>query len=341
MKPIYIFSSGRLARHQNTIVLETEEGKRFLPVEQVSELYVFGEVDLNKRFLEFVARDGILLHFFNRYGYYTGTFYPREYLASGALILRQVEHYLDQERRLVLARAFVRGSLRNIRTILLYYRRRGVAVQHALECIDQSLASLDHTVSPTALMALEGQAREAYYATWPSIIEAEFPFGPRTRRPPRDETNALISFGNSLLYTAVLAQIYQTHLDPRIGYLHETNFRRHTLNLDVATNFRRHTLNLDVAEIFKPVLVDRLIFRLINRGQLQRRHFVTGAEGVFLDDEGRKLVVEAWEQTLQETYRHPALNRSVSYRTTLRLELYKLEKHLLEEQCYVPFALRS
>lgn len=328
MKPVYVFSSGRLARHQNTIVLETEEGKRFLPVEQISELYVFGEVDLNKRFLEFVARAGILVHFFNRYGFYTGTFYPREHLMSGALILRQVEHYLDATRRLALARAFVQGSLRNIRTVLLYYCRRGVEVEEAIAATEQSLGTLEQADSPAALMALEGHAREAYYAVWPRIIDAEFPFGPRTRRPPRDETNALISFGNSLLYTAVLAQIYQTHLDPRIGYLHETNFRR-------------HTLNLDVAEIFKPVLVDRLIFRLVNRGQLQRRHFVTGAEGVFLDDDGRKLVVEAWEQTLQETYRHPVLNRSVSYRTTLRLELYKIEKHLLQEQPYVPFALRG
>ncbi|GBD19834.1 CRISPR-associated endonuclease Cas1 [bacterium HR28] len=328
MKPVYVFSSGRLSRHQNTIVLETDEGKRFLPIEQVSELYIFGEVDLNKRFLEFVAREGILLHFFNRYGYYTGTFYPREYLSSGALLLRQVEHYLDSTRRLTLARAFVRGALRNIRTVMLYYRRRNVDTQDALDIVERALVDLEQADSPAALMAVEGHAREAYYAVWPSIIDAEFPFGPRTRRPPRDETNALISFGNSLLYTAVLAQIYQTHLDPRIGYLHETNFRR-------------HTLNLDVAEVFKPVLVDRLIFRLVNRGQLQRRHFVTGAEGVFLDDDGRKLVVEAWEQTLQETYRHPVLNRSVSYRTTLRLELYKIEKHLLGEQSYVPFALRG
>lgn len=328
MKPVYIFSSGRLARHQNTIVLETDEGKRFLPIEQVSELYIFGEVDLNKRFLEFVASEGLLLHFFNRYGFYTGTFYPREHLMSGALILRQVEHYVDRDRRLVIAQAFVRGALRNIRTVLLYYRRRGVETQPAINVVEEALHNLEQAQSPAALMAVEGQAREAYYAVWPSIIEAEFPFGRRTRRPPRDETNALISFGNSLLYTAVLAQIYQTHLDPRIGYLHETNFRR-------------HTLNLDVAEVFKPALVDRLIFRLVNRGQVQRRHFITGAEGVFLNDEGRKLVVEAWEQSLQETYRHPVLNRSVSYRTTLRLELYKLEKHLLGEKPYIPYILRS
>lgn len=328
MKPVYLFSSGTLGRSQNTIVLETEGGKRYVPVEQVSELYCFGEVDLNKRFLEFLTAHGILLHVFNRYGFYSGTYYPREHLMSGCLLLRQAEHYLDGERRMALARAFVRGSLRNIRSVLSYYRRRGVMLDAALSEVERLAAGIDVAASPAALMAIEGNAREAYYAAWPVIIEAEFPFGPRTRRPPRDETNALISFGNSLLYTAVLGQIYQTHLDPRIGYLHETNFRR-------------HTLNLDVAEVFKPVLVDRLIFRLVNRGQLQRRHFVAGAEGVFLDEEGRRLFVEEWEKTLQETYRHPSLKRSVSYRTTLRLELYKLEKHLLGERQYAPFQLRS
>lgn len=328
MKPVYLFSSGTLARSQNTIVLESEDGKRYVPVEQVSELYCFGEVDLNKRFLEFMTQHGILVHFFNRYGYYAGTYYPREHLMSGHLVLKQAEHYLDVERRLALARAFAAGSLRNIRTVLAYYRRRGVPVDQALDSVERLAAGIGGAETPAAVMALEGNAREAYYAAWPQIIDAEFPFGPRTRRPPRDETNALISFGNSLLYTAVLGQIYQTHLDPRIGYLHETNFRR-------------HTLNLDVAEVFKPVLVDRLIFRLVNRGQLQRRHFVAGAEGVFLDDEGRRLFVQEWERTLQETYRHAKLNRSVSYRTTLRLELYKLEKHLIGEQVYAPFQLRA
>ncbi len=137
----------------------------------------------------------------------------------------------------------------------------------------------------------------------------------------------LVSFGNSLLYTAVLAQIYQTHLDPRIGFLHEANYRR-------------HSLNLDVAEVFKPVLVDRLIFRLVRRGQVKAGHFLREGDGVFLSEAGRRLVVEEWEKTLQTTYRHLTLRRSVSYRTTLRLELYKLEKHLIGEAPYVPYRLR-
>lgn len=89
-------------------------------------------------------------------------------------------------------------------------------------------------------MAVEGNAREIYYSAFDIIVDNEdFAFAKRTRRPPQNRLNALISFGNSLLYVTVLGEIYRTHLDPRIGFLH-------------ATNFRRFSLNLDVAEIFKP-----------------------------------------------------------------------------------------
>lgn len=325
-KPVYIFSSGRLSRLANTILLETEERKRHLPVEQVSELYLFGEVDLNKRFLEFMAQKGVLLHFFNRFGYYVGSFYPREHLLSGYLTLRQAEHYLDSRRRLVLAQKFVIGGLENIRRLLLKEAAKGRGVEEVLNLLEELLLRVEEAQSTSELMALEGRAREAYYGAWTALLGEEWALE-RSRRPPRDPINSLLSFANSLLYTSILAQIYQTHLDPRIGFLHETNYRR-------------HTLNLDVAEVFKPPLVDRLIFRLIRLGQIKAGHFLREGQGVFLSERGRRLVTEEWEKLMQTTYRHPALRRSVSYRTTLRLELYKLEKHLIGEQPYTPYRLR-
>ncbi|WP_038043988.1 type I-B CRISPR-associated endonuclease Cas1b [Thermus tengchongensis] len=325
-KPVYVFSSGRLGRQANTIVLETSEAKKHLPVEQVSELYLFGEVDLNKRLLEFVAQKGILLHFFNRFGYYVGSFYPREHLASGYLTLKQAEHYLDTRKRLDLARRFVEGGLENLTRLLRKEGAKGHQVDKALALIKESLERVPHAQTVGELMALEGRSREEYYATWAELLGEEWSLN-RQRRPPRDPINALVSFGNSLLYTALLAQIYQTHLDPRIGFLHEANFRR-------------YSLNLDVAEVFKPILVDRLIFRLIRRQQLNPRHFLREGEGIFLSEHGRRLVVEEWEKSLQATYRHLRLRRSVSYRTSLRLELYKLEKHLMGEEPYLPHRLR-
>ena len=115
-KTLYIFSNGQLHRKDNTIFFESEEGDRkFIPVEDTSELMVFGEVDLNKRFLEFCTQKEIMIHYFNHYGYYTGTFYPREHYNSGYMILRQAEHYLKPEARLHIARQFVTGAERNIR----------------------------------------------------------------------------------------------------------------------------------------------------------------------------------------------------------------------------------
>ena len=115
-RPVYIFSDGRLERKQNTISFLTEEDnkRKYIPVETISELYIFGEIDLNKRILEFLTQNEILIHFFNHYGYYIGSFYPREHYNSGFLILKQAEHYLDMRKRMRLAKAFVKGAVENI-----------------------------------------------------------------------------------------------------------------------------------------------------------------------------------------------------------------------------------
>ena len=108
-KTIYVFNDGEFKRKDNTLYYETEEGKKFLPVEDIKEIIVFGEVTLNKRFLEFLSQKEIILHFLNNYGYYIGSFYPREHLNSGYMILKQAEHYLDEEKRLKIARNLLRG----------------------------------------------------------------------------------------------------------------------------------------------------------------------------------------------------------------------------------------
>jgi len=321
---VYLFTSGRLKRENNTLCLETDEGKRFIPVEGVGELHVYGELTLNKRLLEFLSSHGIILHLFNHYGYYVGSFYPREHYNSGYMILRQAEHYLDPARRLDLASRFVRGALRNMLRVLGYYAGRGRSVEAHAEKVRVAEASVDRAGSVEELMALEGRARETYYEAFNLIIgDPEYHYHGRTRRPPRSRLNALLSFGNTLLYTTVLGQIYRTHLDPRIGFLH-------------ATNFRRFTLNLDVAEVFKPILVDRVIFTLANRGMLSPTCFTSELGGVFLSERGKKTFIREYEKKLRTTIHHKALRARVSYRRLIRMELHKLEKHLMGEKPYTP-----
>ncbi|AUI36569.1 type I-B CRISPR-associated endonuclease Cas1b [Geobacillus sp. FSL K6-0789] len=330
-KTLYIFQNGELRRKDNSLYFETEERKRYIPVENTNDIYIFGEVDVSKRFLEFAAQKEIIVHYFNHYGYYVGSFYPREHLNSGHVVLKQAEHYLDPRKRLELARLFVQGSIRQMERVLKYYRPRlsePEELEKALQSIEQEEAKLDQAETVEQLMAVEGHIREVYYASFDSIIRhPDFVFEKRTKRPPHNRLNALISFGNSIVYTMCLSEIYKTYLDPRIGFLH-------------STNFRRFSLNLDIAEIFKPIIVDRLIFALVNKKMLSSKHFEKLTNGIMLNEEGRKLFVSELEKKMQTTVQHRHLGKSVSYRRLIRLELYKIQKHILGEKTYEPYAAR-
>ncbi|PMB05740.1 subtype I-B CRISPR-associated endonuclease Cas1 [Fischerella thermalis CCMEE 5273] len=329
-KTLYIFNHGELRRKDNSLYFESSEGKRrFIPIEDTSDLYIFGEVDVSKRFLEFVSQKQICIHYFNHYGYYTGTFYPREHYNAGHVVVKQVEHYLDQEKRLLLARTFILGSVSQMIRILKYYQTRIKSGQSILKDLQHQLTSetdqLQNAKNVEEMMAVEGHAREKYYGAFDTIInDKDFPFEKRTKRPPQNRLNALISFGNSICYTTVLSEIYKTFLDPRIGFLH-------------ATNFRRFSLNLDIAEIFKPIMVDRLIFTLINKKMLTVKDFEKQTGGILLSESGRKTFISELDKRMKTTVQHRHLGKSVSYRRLIRLELYKLQKHILGEKVYEPY----
>ena len=329
-KTLYLFSSGMLRRKDNSILFETEEKKRVLPVEDINDIYIFGEVDVTKKLLEFMTQKNINVHFFNHYGYYVGTYYPREHLNSGHVILKQAEHYIDQTKRVFLAQKFIKGSIGQMIQVLKYYQNRRSMYkdlfQSTIEELQSYLTRQSDWKSVEEMMADEGNAREQYYKMFDFILNEnpDFPFEKRSRRPPLNRLNAMISFGNQMCYTLVLSEIYKTYLDPRIGFLH-------------STNFRKFSLNLDVAEIFKPLIVDRLIFTLINKKIITKKDFEKQLGAILLNETGRKKFVSEMDKRLKATIKHRQLGRSVSYRRLIRLELYKIQKHLLGEREYVPY----
>lgn len=327
-KTIYIFNEGELHRKDNTIYFETEEGKKYLPVEDIGEICVMGEVGMSKKFLEFCTSHQIILHYFNYYEYYVGSYYPREYYNSGYMLLKQAEYYINVEKRKELAYRFIDGSAKNITNVLKYYNNRGKDVEFQLQRIIELENKLTQEDEIEQMMAIEGNIRQIYYESFDKILENEkFSFESRTKRPPQNKLNSLISFGNSLMYVTVLSEIYNTHLDPRIGYLH-------------STNNRSFSLNLDIAEIFKPLLVDRVIFTLISKKMIQAKHFDKKIDSILLNEEGKKIFIAQYEEKLQTTFMHKELGRNVSYRRLIRMELYKLEKHLIGEKNYEPFISR-
>jgi len=325
-RKLFLLSSGRLERESNTLAFVAGEGKRFIPVKDVSSIYMFGELDLNKRALELLARERIPLHLFDFYGHYFGSFLPRRHYNAGIVTLRQAEHYMDPAKRLYLARRFVTGSIGNMLAVLRYYRGRGIDARAEVEALESARAAVDGAEGIEALMGVEGNAREAYYGAWNLVLPEEFRYARRTRRPPRSRLDALMSMGNSLIYAAVLEEIHRTHMDPRIGYLH-------------ATDSRKFSLNLDISELFKPAVVDRTIFSLVNRSAMGDGDFSSDLGGVFLSDAGKRKLLEEFEAHMESKVLHRRLGRNVSYRELIRIEVYKLERHVVEGAPYEPFVM--
>jgi len=332
-KAYYLFNPGRMSRKDHTIkfqpVVEETQATvkpRYLPVSGVSALYVFGSVDANSAMYNFLGQKHIPVHFFDHYFHYTGSFSPREYLLAGQMLVAQTDAYRNKKHRLKIAQAFVEGATFNMLKNLRYYANRGKRLQPQIKQIEILRQKLESSKSIAELMGLEGNSRQVYYSSFDEIVEG-YAWEGRRKRPPKNELNALVSFGNSMCYTLCLDAIYNSQLNPTVSFLHEPGTRR-------------YSLSLDVSEIFKPILVDRLIFRLCNKKEIRAEHFDFIDDACFLSDRGRKVFVKAWEEKLQQTIEHRKLDRKVSYRHLVRLECYKIAKHLLGmETNYKPFKI--
>ena len=323
----YIYNNGSLRRKDNTITFTDEyDEKKDLPIERVGDIYVMSEMSFNSSLINILAQNGIPVHFFNYYSFYIGSFYPREQLVSGNLLVQQVNHYSGQEKRLRLAKAFIEGATYNIYRNLRYYNGRGKDVQTYMDMIEGLRKQISKAERIQELIGYDGNIRKIYYSAWPTIIDQEIEFEKRVKNPPDNMINTLISFVNTLIYTKVLGEIYQTQLNPTISYLHEPGDRR-------------FSLSLDIAEIFKPILGDRLIFSLLNRNQITQKSFTKGLNYLHLTKEASKTIVAERDAKMQTTIKHKDLNKTVSYQYLMRLECYKLVKHLLGEKEYEAFKI--
>ena len=323
----YIYNSGNLQRKDNTLRFTSYEGeKRDIPVERISDIYVMAEMTFNTAFINYISKYGIPVHFFNYYQFYTGSYYPRESLLAGQLLVKQVEHYTDPLRRLLLAQRFVEAAADNIYRNLRYYNGRGKDVSVQMMEISTLRKDISKTKTIEELMGIEGNIRKNYYRAWKIIINQEIDFEKRVMHPPDNMINSLISFVNSLIYSKTLSEIYQTQLNPTISYLHEPGVRR-------------FSLCLDISEIFKPLIGDRLIFSLLNRNQITEDSFTKELNFLHLKKEASQTVVREFEAKLKTTIMHKDLNRQVSYQYLIRLEAYKLIKHLIGEKEYEGFRI--
>lgn len=323
----YLYRSGRIQRKDNTLeIVYKDNTKKSIPIERVDDIYVMTEFDFNTTLLNLLGRYGISVHFFNYYGFYTGTYYPKEALVSGKLLVKQVEHYSDLSKRLKIAKSFIEAASYNIYRNLVYYNNRGKDLTVYMKEIEYLRKQIPLCKDVQELMGIEGNIRKNYYDSWNIIVNQDIGFEKRVKNPPDNAINSLISYVNTIIYTRTLSEIYKTQLNPTISYLHEPSERR-------------FSLCLDVSEIFKPILADRLIFSMLNKKQITEKDFEEGLNFLYIKENARKEITKEIDKRLQTTIKHRKLDREVSYEYLIRLELYKLIKYFTEDIPYEGFKI--
>lgn len=318
----HVFADGELSRSENTLRIDTlEEKTKHLPVESIDSLYLHGQIDFNTRVLGVLNENAVPVHIFGWKDYYRGSYLPKRDQVSGNTVVEQVRAFDDNDRRIRIGRQIIQASIHNMRRNLVYYDGRRGDFVSAIDELERHKNEVPEVNDINQLRAVEGNARKTYYDCFDRILREPFTLARREYNPPTNETNALISFLNGMVYTTCVSAIRKTALDPTVGFVHEPGERR-------------FTLSLDIADIFKPILADRLIFRLVNRQQISISDFEEELAGCLLTEDGRLTVLEEFEQTLDETIKHPRLNRKVSFKTLIQTDVYSLKKHILTNEPY-------
>lgn len=328
----------RLRLDNDTLRVEVEQETRLrVPLHHLQAVVCFGHVGISARLMHRLAQDGVALVLLDT----NGRFMARlEGPVSGNVLLRQAQHRVagDPGFTLELARALVAGKLKNQRQVLQRGARDArlpedvAALERAAADLAASLRNLPSAEGLDAVRGVEGEAARVYFAALNHLIKPElreaFRIDGRSRRPPRDRMNALLSFFYSMWMNDCRSACEAAGLDPQIGFLHALRPSRASLALDLMEEFRPHA--------------DRLALTLVNRQQIRVTDFDEREGGaVLLQGDARKAVVVAFQERKQEALTHPLLAEAVPLGLVPLVQARLLARHIRgEAEVYLPFAAR-
>jgi CRISP-associated protein Cas1 len=340
LNTLYVTTQGAYLRKEGeTVVVEVEREIRLrLPLLTLGGIVCFGNVLCSPFLLGACAQAGIAVSFLTEFGRHLADVVGAP---SGNVLLRRTQYRRadDLPASATLARAFIAGKLANTRHLLRRAARDANPEDAPL--IDEAADAIGHRLRALAspgldldtLRGLEGEAAARYFSVFSLLIAPErraaFPFADRNRRPPRDPLNALLSYLYTLLRFDAAGALTAHGLDPAVGFLHRDRPGR-------------ASLALDLMEELRVPQADRLALALINRQQLQTKHFRTDEAGaVLLTDDGRKEVLTAWQKRKQEEVAHPFLEEKLPIGLLLHAQSLLLARHLRGDlDAYPPFEWR-
>lgn len=336
LNTLYVTTQGAyLAKHGAAVAVRVDKQARLrIPLHNLDGIVAFGQVGCSPALMAAAASAGVSISLLSRHGRFLASIVG---YTSGNVLLRREQYRRadDTDATLALARAFVVGKVVNCRTVLLRAARdagqedRQQELTAAAKRLSGRLIEINQAESVDVVRGLEGEAATQYFAAFPKLLtrpSRDFEFTKRTRRPPTDPINALLSFVYTLLLHDVRSACEATGLDAAVGYLHRDRPGR-------------PGLALDLMEEFRPCLADRLVFSLINRGQVFPSGFETQETGgVLMDDATRKRVLVAWQQRKQEEIKHPFTGDRMTVGLLPHLQARILARHLRGDlDAYPPF----
>lgn len=336
---LYVTTQGAYLRKQGeTVVVEAENEKlATVPLHLLEGVVCFGNVSTSPFLLSACAGHGVSVAFMS----WNGRFMARvEGPVSGNVLLRREQYRRadDPEACLGLARAFVTGKLANYRACLRRFARdhpdsdNATALKAAAKSVQATLVNLNSARSVDGARGHEGDGSSLWFKAFDHALHSdreEFRFEKRTRRPPRNRTNALLSFGYSLLTHDCASALQAAGLDPAVGYLH-------------VDRPGRLSLALDLMEELRPVFVDRFVVSLINQKQVKPTDFeFDEGGGVTMKDSARKRLLSAWQKRKREEVTHPFTSERVSLGLLPFVQARLLARVLRGDlTVYPPYAVR-
>ena len=331
MATLYLTEQGSKLRKTSKRLLVEKGGTTLLevPAYGIDRVLIFGAVQISTQAISFLLDSGIEVSFLSMKGRLKGKLTPVQ-SKNVFLRLAQYDRYKDDEFKQRISRSIIEAKMKNQRTLLLRYQRNHPETNFSaeLEIISNSISSLPHKRVISSLMGLEGASTAAYYRCYAKMLSQNFKFDKRSKHPPLDPTNALLSLGYVLITNEIAALVESVGFDPFIGFLHSLRYGRQSLPLDLVEEFRY------------PV-IDGLVQTLINTGSIKETDFHKENNGaVFLNKEALKRFFTLYEERMEKPFSYRDEGTYTSYRKLFRKQTEKLERAVLNREEYQPFLVR-
>lgn len=313
-----------------TLIAESSDAPKVtIPIRDIDRIVItVGSWSLTSRTLQSLMRDNIPIVFLSTTGQPIGITLPPPN-THGHSRLSQYQRTLEADFSLHIAQRLITAKMYNQRRVLQRIsagRTEQSDISLAALRLHTTMISVQKAPSIASVMGYEGTATAYYYNAWSEFLPAAFPFERRSRRPPLNAVNSVISYTSSVLYNEMVAAIFSSGLDPALGMLH-------------TTENGRYSLALDLLEPYRPVLVESLTLDLFSRSMLKEQHFENRDGGVYLNADGRRILFLQYERRMERQFMAEHYGHRITLRQSLCQEAVHFKKALSEPESYHPFRM--